>query len=88
VVAVSPFVGGGAVKGPTDDFCRSAGIELSARGIAEAYREVIDGIVADEPVDGAPALVMDTLMDSPEARRAIGARTLEFAASLRSPDAE
>jgi len=87
VVAVSPFVGGGAVKGPTDDFCRSAGIELSAQGIADAYREVIDGVVADEPVAGVPALVMDTLMDSEQARRDIASKILEFASSLRSPAA-
>ncbi len=71
VVAVSPFVGGHAVKGPTDDFCRSAGIELSAQGIADAYRDVIDAIVADEPVEGVPALVTDTLMnDAADAARA------------------
>ena len=71
VVAVSPFVGGHAVKGPTDDFCRSAGIELSAQGVADAYRDVIDAIVADEPVEGVPALVTDTLMsDAAEPARA------------------
>ena len=87
VVAVSPFVGGGAVKGPTDDFCRSAGLELSAQGIADAYRDVLDGIVADEPVEGLPALVMDTLMDSAEARREIARKIMDFADSLRSPAA-
>jgi LPPG:FO 2-phospho-L-lactate transferase len=84
VVAVSPFVGGRAVKGPTDDFCRSAGIELSAQGIADVYADVIDAIVADEPVAGVEALETDTLMDSPDARRALGAKILEFAATLPS----
>jgi LPPG:FO 2-phospho-L-lactate transferase len=46
VVAVSPFVGGHAVKGPTDAFCEHAGIPLGAAGIAEAYADVIDGLVA------------------------------------------
>lgn len=87
VVAVSPFVGGGAVKGPTDDFCRASGIELSGQGIAQAYRGVLDGIVADEPVEGLPALVMDTFMDSGEKRRDIAAKIVEFASSLRSPAA-
>ena len=85
VVAVSPFVGGAAVKGPTDDFCRSAGIELSAQGIADAYRDVIDGLVADEPAQGLPVLETDTLMDSDTARRDLAAKILEFADSLRSP---
>jgi LPPG:FO 2-phospho-L-lactate transferase len=87
VVAVSPFVGGRAVKGPTDDFCRSAGIELSAQGIAGAYRDVLDGIVADEPVTGLPALETDTLMADAAARRELAAKILEFAGTLRSPRA-
>ena len=87
VVAVSPFVGGRAVKGPTDDFCRSAGIELSAQGIADAYRDVIDAVVADEPVEGVPALVTDTLMGDAPARRELARKILDFADSVRSPDA-
>jgi LPPG:FO 2-phospho-L-lactate transferase len=87
VVAVSPFVGGRAVKGPTDDFCRSAGIELSAQGIARSYRDLIDGIVADEPVEGVPGLVTNTLMDADAARRALAQEILDFAGSLRSPGA-
>jgi LPPG:FO 2-phospho-L-lactate transferase len=87
VVAVSPFVGGRAVKGPTDDFCRSAGIELSAQGIAEAYADVIDGVVADEPVEGFPALMTDTLMSDGDTRRSLARKILDFADSLRSPGA-
>ena len=85
VLAVSPFVGGRAVKGPTDDFCRSAGIELSAQGIADAYRDVVDGVVADEPVAGVPGLETDTLMDTDDARRDLAAKILDFAGSLHSP---
>jgi LPPG:FO 2-phospho-L-lactate transferase len=87
VVAVSPFVGGRAVKGPTDDFCRSAGIELSAQGIADSYRDVIDAIVADEAVEGVPGLVTDTLMSDAAARRALAQKILDFAESVHSPDA-
>ena len=87
VIAVSPFVGGQAVKGPTDDFCRSAGIELSGQGIAEAYRDVIDGVVADEPVEGVPALVTDTLMSDADTRQALARKILDFADSLPSPGA-
>lgn len=87
VVTVSPFVDGRAVKGPTDDFCRSAGIDLSAEGIAGAYRDLIDGIVADEPVGGLPALETDTLMSGAAARRDLAAKILDFAGTLRSPPA-
>ena len=84
VVAVSPFVCGSAVKGPTELFCDFAGIEHGAAGIVRAYEGVLDGIVADEPVEQLPALTVDTLMDTPEARRRLAAETLDFAHSLYS----
>ena len=74
VVAVSPFVGGRSVKGPTEAFCEQAGIEASAAGVAGAYAEVLDGIVADEPLEDLPSLVTDTLMDTAESRAPAGAR--------------
>jgi LPPG:FO 2-phospho-L-lactate transferase len=82
VVAVSPFVDGRSVKGPTEPFCEYAGIPLSAAGIAAAYEEVLDGVVADEPVDGLPALRTDTLMDTAEARERLAREVLDFASSL------
>jgi LPPG:FO 2-phospho-L-lactate transferase len=84
VVAVSPFIGGRAVKGPTELFCEFAGIVPRAAGVVRAYGDILDGIVADEPVDEIPSLVEDTLMDSPEARRRVASRTLELAQSLYS----
>jgi LPPG:FO 2-phospho-L-lactate transferase len=82
VVAVSPFVGGKAVKGPTDAFMQQAGHELSAEGIAAAYEGVIDGLVADEPAASLPTLVTDTLMADAAARRRLAQQTLDHAASL------
>lgn len=82
VVAVSPFVGGRAVKGPTDAFCEQAGIERSAAGVASAYADVIDGIVADEPAGGPLELVTDTVMDTQEARGRLAREVLDFAASV------
>jgi LPPG:FO 2-phospho-L-lactate transferase len=82
VVAVSPFVGGEVLKGPTRLFCEHAGIEPSAAGIASFYTDTIDGIVADEPVSDLAALEVPTLMDSPESRRALAEATLRFARSL------
>jgi LPPG:FO 2-phospho-L-lactate transferase len=84
VVAVSPFVGGRAVKGPTEAFCEQAGIELSASGIAGAYAGLLDGVVADEEAEAVPTLVVDTLMESQDDRARVAARTLEFAGSLAS----
>jgi LPPG:FO 2-phospho-L-lactate transferase len=84
VVAVSPFVGGQVLKGPTDLFCEYAGIAASAAGVTGAYGEVIDGIVADEPANGMPELVTDTLMQTAEDRARVAREVLDFAASLRA----
>ena len=84
VVAVSPFVGGRSIKGPTDQFCEQAGIELSAAGIAAAYGDVIDGVVGDEPSGSLAELVTDTLMDTAEARERLAREVLDFAASVRA----
>jgi LPPG:FO 2-phospho-L-lactate transferase len=83
VVAVSPFVGGRAVKGPTDAFCEHAAIALGADGIAAAYAGLVDGLVADDAAD-APVAVLETatLMDDADARREVARSTLEFAGSL------
>ncbi len=82
VVAVSPFVGGHSVKGPTEDFCRFAGLPLGTQGAIEAYAGVVDGVVADEPGEGAPVHVTNTLMTTPEERRQLAQNTLEFAESV------
>jgi LPPG:FO 2-phospho-L-lactate transferase len=82
VVAVSPFVGGRAVKGPTDAFMEHAGLERSAAGIARAYEGVIDGLVADEDEPSLPTLVTDTLMEGPAGRRRLAQAVLDHAARL------
>ena len=84
VVAVSPFVGGRSLKGPTVEFCRFAGIEPNATGVAAAYGDVLDGIVADEEVQGVPCLQTDTLMERPGDRIALATKTLDFATNLSS----
>ncbi len=84
VVAVSPFVGGRAVKGPTDAFMAHRGWTCSAAGLADAYGAVIDGVVTDEPGTGlpVPALSTATLLDDPADQRRLAAETLDFASSL------
>ena len=91
VVAVSPIVGGEVVKGPTEAFMGWAGHPLSARGVADGYAGLLDGIVTDEDAgevvatgrDGPLAVLqMDTLMPDAERRRALARETLTFAASL------
>jgi LPPG:FO 2-phospho-L-lactate transferase len=82
VVAVSPIVGGRVVKGPTEPFMAWAGLSLDATGVARAYARIADGLLADEPAEGVPVHVTDTLMDGAEGRRRLAAETLAFAERL------
>jgi LPPG:FO 2-phospho-L-lactate transferase len=82
VVAVSPFVGGAVLKGPTAAFCDWAGIKQSAAGVAGWYGSIVDGVVADEPVAELPALEIDTRMDTAADRVRVAGAALEFATSL------
>jgi LPPG:FO 2-phospho-L-lactate transferase len=84
VVAVSPVVGGEIVKGPTAACMRWAGQECSAEGVAAVYEGVIDGIVADEPVQRLPALETRTLMSDAASRHMLADETLAFARALAS----
>jgi len=86
VLALSPFVGGRSVKGPSEQFCAWAGIETSAAGIARAYSGVVDGVVADEPADGLPSLVTVTLMEDVDGMRRVAREVLQFGDALVSAD--
>jgi len=60
VAAVSPLVGGRALKGPADRMAVSLGSEASAAGIARAYAGLIDALLIDE-VDAVEALAVAAL---------------------------
>ncbi len=91
VVAVSPLVDGQVLKGPTDAFLTWAGHPLSSEGVATHYEGLLDGLVADERVDGLPTLETGVEMGDAEARRRVAAETLAFADALsgraRAPSA-
>jgi LPPG:FO 2-phospho-L-lactate transferase len=84
VVAVSPIVGGAVLKGPTAAFMAFAALELSARGVADFYGSLLDGIVCDEPPwEGALRMLrVDTSMSDARARARVAEQTLAFADSL------
>src|SRR5205085_3792493 len=46
-VAVSPIVGGAALKGPAADMLRTLGHEVSSVGVASLYVGLIDGMIID-----------------------------------------
>ena len=88
VVAVSPIIGGRAVKGPTAKMMAELGLPASARAVAEHYRGLLDGFVLDD-VDAAetegidlPCLATRTLMASEDDKRALAAEVLAFARRL------
>ena len=59
-VAVSPIVGGRALKGPADKMLRSLGHEVSATGVARIYEGILDGFVLDR-VDGEEEATISAL---------------------------
>jgi LPPG:FO 2-phospho-L-lactate transferase len=86
VVCVSPVVGGEIVKGPTDAFLSAYGEPTSTAGVVGFYERLypglLNGVVADEPVAGAPALEIGVAMPDAAQRRRVAEQTLAFAESL------
>lgn len=73
-VAVSPIIGGAALKGPADRMLRELGEESSVVGVARRYRDLAATLVIDEidrdlapavEAAGMRAVVMPTIMNEP-----------------------
>ncbi len=86
VVCVSPIVGGEVLKGPTAAFLAAYEQPASAAGVAAFYEKVapglLDGIVADEHVEGLPTLEIDTNMPDAPGRARVAKQTLAFVEAL------
>jgi LPPG:FO 2-phospho-L-lactate transferase len=88
VIAVTPIIGGQAVKGPTAKMMTELGMPTSARAVAKHYGHLIDGFVLDQAdADQAaaidmPCLATRTLMVSEDDRRGLAAEVLAFARRL------
>ena len=87
VVAVSPFVAGKVVKGPTERFMQALGRPSTAVGVASLYAGLIDAMVVDEddpdpPPDDVPTLTAPTLMEGAAGRLRLARIVLDYAASL------
>lgn len=90
-VAVSPVIGGEAVKGPLAKMMREMGLPVSSSAVAALYVGLIDAMVIDEG-DGAEAsaiealgisvLKVPTLMRTIEDRVRLADRVLSFAGSM------
>jgi len=83
VVAVSPIVGGQAVKGPTAKLMGELGLSITNTAIADHYAGVIDGLLVDARDGGEglslPYAVTDTLMRTLEDRVRVAKAALALA---------
>ncbi len=89
IVAVSPIIGGQAVKGPAADMLRSLGHDVSALGVARIYAELSDCFILDEAdanlagqigsETGMRTVVMPTLMVDVAAKMRLAEGTLKAA---------
>jgi LPPG:FO 2-phospho-L-lactate transferase len=93
IVAVSPIVGGQAIKGPTAKMMAERGITPSNTAIAEHYAGLIDGLVLDEAdrqeaaairALGPAVQITRTVMTTLEDKRTLARTALDFAASLHT----
>jgi LPPG:FO 2-phospho-L-lactate transferase len=87
VVAVSPFVAGKVIKGPTDRFMAAVERPSTAVGVASLYAPLIDAMIVDEDdPDPPPAdiavLSAATLMEGAAGRARVARIVLDFAAGL------
>ena len=85
VVAISPIVGGLALKGPASRMLEELGFERNSVGIASLYRDFAGTLVIDQKdsaltsqvqSEGMRAAVTDTIMDTPERAAALAQTAL------------
>ena len=85
VVAVSPIIGGNAVKGPTAKIMAELGVPVCAVAVARHYADILDIYVADEADTGEvgelgiPVRLTRTLMRTLEDRDALARAVLAAA---------
>lgn len=89
VVAVSPIVGGQAVKGPAAKIMEELGVAVSSMGVAAFYGKLLDGLMIDavdavlsSDIKGPGILVGDTMMRNSNDRRRVAMNVLAFAERL------
>lgn len=92
-VAVTPIVGGQAIKGPAAKMLAELGHDVSAIGVARYYKGLIDGFVLDQAdvalasvieALGIKVHVTDTMMRNDADKRRLAATTLDFVDALAS----
>jgi LPPG:FO 2-phospho-L-lactate transferase len=85
VVAISPIIGGKAVKGPTGKIMAELGLPVGAASVARHYEDILDVFIADEADAseieglGIPVRLAHTLMSTIEDREALARAVLAAA---------
>ena len=91
VIAVSPIVGGDAVKGPTANNLRDLGFSVSAYTIAKYYSDFIDGFILDKGDEneisrieslGIQVGLADTVMTDLQSKIKLAEDVLRFSKTL------
>ncbi|MDA0245422.1 MAG: 2-phospho-L-lactate transferase [Chloroflexi bacterium] len=88
VLAVSPLIGGQAVKGPAAKLMAELGHTATAAGVANYYDELLDGFVcaredaAEFASHDLPILATDILIPDLPSRARLAGEILDFAAQL------
>lgn len=91
-IAVSPLIGGKAVKGPTQAMLAALGVPCNNLGIADRYQGLIDALVIDEQdaadapalrARGLDVLVTSTLMRDDRDKERLARHCLDFARERR-----
>jgi LPPG:FO 2-phospho-L-lactate transferase len=88
VVAVTPIVGGKAIKGPAAKMMAELGLDVSGAAVAQRYSDLIDGFVIDQadpvpaPLPGVTFFSAATLMSTVDDRRELARTVLRAAATL------
>lgn len=90
VIAISPIIGGAAVKGPAAEILASLGHDVSAVGVARLYAELADIFILDEQdaelveqieaEAGLRCAALPTLMSGPAEKQALASAALALAA--------
>lgn len=93
-IAVSPIVGGKAIKGPAGKMMREMGQMISPLTVVDHFSDLLDGFVLDtedgEIVDAVQleTLVTDTLMHDSASKMRLAREVLAFGESLRHHEAQ
>ena len=88
VVAVSPIIGGEAVKGPAAKMMAEMDMRVTSESVARYYGDLIDGFVYDQKDAGqcdnvdCATLMSDTIMTDAISRSRLAAEVLQFALSI------